>query len=159
MNESIRGYTIEETGSGIYTIKGDILPMQVIDSRKLSVEENIWLKRLRGQLNMQELEQLNEGLVMQGKDARVGAYANAILQANMKTIQEATQMYSMKTLEKAMKEAGWTAQWEAQGRTEGQAIGRERTTLEIARKMKEMGDSVEKICAVTGLSFETIKQM
>jgi hypothetical protein len=34
-----RGYTVEEKQPGIYTIKGDILPIQIIDSRKLSGEE------------------------------------------------------------------------------------------------------------------------
>jgi len=37
--------------------------------------------------------------------------------------------------------------------------GRAEEKLEIARKMKEMGDPVEKIHTVTGLSFETIEQM
>ena len=37
--------------------------------------------------------------------------------------------------------------------------GQTEKTLEIARRMKEMGDPIEKIGAVTGLSFETIEQM
>jgi len=37
--------------------------------------------------------------------------------------------------------------------------GQSEKALEIARKMREMGDSDEKICAATGLSFETIEQM
>jgi predicted transposase YdaD len=37
--------------------------------------------------------------------------------------------------------------------------GRAEGTLEIARKMKEVGDSAEKIHTVTGLSFETIGQL
>jgi predicted transposase/invertase (TIGR01784 family) len=43
----------------------------------------------------------------------------------------------------------------SKGRTEGRAEG----ILEIARKMKEMGDSIEKIQIVTGLPQETIEQM
>jgi len=50
-----------------------------------------------------------------------------------------------------------------QGRTEGleqgRAEGRAENTLEIARKMKEMGDSVEKIQLTTGLPAETIEKM
>jgi predicted transposase/invertase (TIGR01784 family) len=48
-----------------------------------------------------------------------------------------------------------------EGKTEGEAIGRAAGTaeasLEIARKMKALGDSPEKIQAVTGLSPETIE--
>jgi len=36
---------------------------------------------------------------------------------------------------------------------------RDERTLEIARKMKEMGDSIEKIQTITGLPSEAIKQM
>jgi len=43
----------------------------------------------------------------------------------------------------------------AKGRQEGHA----EKTLEIARKMKEMGDSVEKIQTITGLTAETIEQL
>jgi hypothetical protein len=46
----IRKYTVAETSSGIYTVTGDILPIQVIDSRQLSEEENLWLKGLDNRL-------------------------------------------------------------------------------------------------------------
>jgi predicted transposase/invertase (TIGR01784 family) len=46
-----------------------------------------------------------------------------------------------------------------EGRAEGLEEGRSEGKLEVARKMKEMGDSVEKIGAVTGLSSETIEEL
>ena len=47
----------------------------------------------------------------------------------------------------------------AEGREQGIQQGREQSAIEIARKMKEIGDSVDKICAVTGLSAEVIKEL
>ena len=44
--KNIRRYKVEETSSGIYTVYGDILPIQLIDSRLLSTAENLWLKGL-----------------------------------------------------------------------------------------------------------------
>ena len=38
-----RNFTVEENHPGIYNVKGDIMPIQLIDSRKLSAEENLWL--------------------------------------------------------------------------------------------------------------------
>ena len=35
---------VDERSSGIYTVEGDILPIQIIDSRQLSADENLWLK-------------------------------------------------------------------------------------------------------------------
>jgi hypothetical protein len=40
----VRNYKIEEKWPGVYNVSGDILPIQVINSRKLSADENIWLK-------------------------------------------------------------------------------------------------------------------
>jgi predicted transposase/invertase (TIGR01784 family) len=45
------------------------------------------------------------------------------------------------------------------GIKEGIKEGRADEKLEIARKMKEMGDSIEKIHTITGLSTETIEQI
>jgi len=42
---------------------------------------------------------------------------------------------------------------------EGMRKGIAKSTLEIARKMKGMGDSIEKIHTITGLSFETIERL
>jgi predicted transposase/invertase (TIGR01784 family) len=46
-----------------------------------------------------------------------------------------------------------------EGRNEGFTKGRNEASLDIARKMKTMGDSIEKIHAVTGLPMETITQL
>jgi len=45
------------------------------------------------------------------------------------------------------------------GMAKGMKKGRQESSLEIARKMKEMGDSIEKIQTVTGLPIETIELM
>ena len=52
-------------------------------------------------------------------------------------------------------ETGYAARWEARGEEKGRTEG----ILAIARKMKEMGDSVEKIQTITGLTAETIERM
>ena len=43
-----------------------------------------------------------------------------------------------------------------EGFAEGMEQGIEQSTIEIARKLKKAGDSIEKIQAVTGLSLEVI---
>ena len=47
----------------------------------------------------------------------------------------------------------------SKGLEEGLSKGQAETSLEIARKMKEMGDSIEKIQTITGLPPETIERM
>ena len=55
-----RNFTVEESHPGIYNVKGDIMPIQLIDSRKLSAEENLWLKELDNRLTMQQMRRLTE---------------------------------------------------------------------------------------------------
>jgi predicted transposase/invertase (TIGR01784 family) len=54
---------------------------------------------------------------------------------------------------------GGLAEGLAQGKAEGIAEGEAKANLEIARKMKAMGDSIEKIHAVTGLPSDTIEKL
>jgi flagellar biosynthesis/type III secretory pathway protein FliH len=51
------------------------------------------------------------------------------------------------------------ARGQAIGIKKGLAEGHNEKALEIARKMKEMGDSVERIHAITGLSPKTIQSL
>jgi hypothetical protein len=44
--EQVRGYVVEKSGPGVYSIKGDSIPMQIINTRELPVEENLWLAQL-----------------------------------------------------------------------------------------------------------------
>jgi len=46
-----------------------------------------------------------------------------------------------------------------EGLREGREEGREETSIEIARKMKEMGDSIEKIHIITGLPTDDLEKL
>jgi len=59
----IRGYTVKETSPGIYQVTGDYLPIQIIESKKLSEDENLWLSSLRKDL---EIRGMN-AILKQGK--------------------------------------------------------------------------------------------
>jgi hypothetical protein len=153
-----RGYTIAETVDGIYTVSGDILPMQSIDSRKLPAAENLWLKSLRDQLNSAEITQISEEITRQEKDAQITAYLNVIKETNTENLQEAIEMSQRKqklTFDQLCVNVGWAAKWEAKGKAEGHAEGK----LEIARNLKKMGLPVSQIAEGTGLSTKAIQKL
>jgi hypothetical protein len=77
--QEIRGYTVEEKCPGIYIVKGDILPIQIIDNRKLSEDENIWLKDLDNRLKAPEIQRVTAEIQKQGKAARIKAYLDVII--------------------------------------------------------------------------------
>jgi predicted transposase YdaD len=149
--------------------------MQIIDSRRLSTDENLWLKSLSDELNSWEVTRISEEITRQEKGARIAAYLNVITEANNESIQEAMEMGKRKqrlTFEQVMINCGLAAEWEAKGKAKGEAEGLAEgeakglakgeakgiaeSKLEIARKMKEMGDSVERIHTITGLPPEVV---
>jgi hypothetical protein len=153
--KNIRGFTVAESAEGIYTVKGDILPIQVINSRKLSADENLWLKSLSNKLNHVEVRRISTEIAHRGKTARIAAFIHAIAGANPKSIKEAIKMANTLTIEQVFEDVGWTAKWEARGKAEGEAKGK----LEIARNFKKMGLPVSQIAEGTGLPPETIQEL
>jgi uncharacterized protein with von Willebrand factor type A (vWA) domain len=153
--QNIRGYTVAETAEGIYTVKGDIIPMQIIDSRCLSADENLWLKSLRDDLDSLEVTRISEEITRQEKATRIAAYLNVITEANTESIQEAVEMKKRLTFEQVMINTGLAAEWEARGMAEGQANEK----LEIARKMKKAERPFGEIAEFTGLSPKTIQSL
>ena len=145
--KNCRGYLVEETGQGIYTVKGDILPIQVIDSRKLPANENLWLKSLRKCLGPLELLQLSDAGFKED-EALVNPYFHAIVHANPNAIEEAKKMSSAaKTLDEVLERTGLIAEWE------------ERQSLKIARNMVNSGFPIETVISMTELEPEKVKAL
>jgi len=129
-----RGYTVAETGNGIYNVRGDIFPIQIINSRKLSEEENLWLKGLGGGLNYSVFRKISAELSLQGDMARITTYLHAIMRANLTALKEEIKMDYIAKLDQVFIETGLTAKWEARGREEG----RKERDAEIASKDAEI---------------------
>ena len=154
-----RNYTVAETGPGIYTISGDILPIQIIDSRRLSADENLWLKSLSKELGYTAITQIDKEINRQGKAARLAAYLNAITLANPAAIQEAIRMSNTPTLDKIFIETGYAAKWEAEGEARGRAEGRFEGAFGIAQNMVKLGLPIETVISATQLDPEKIKPL
>jgi predicted transposase YdaD len=93
-----------------------------------------------------------------GRREGIDAYFNVVLKANPKTFLEVHKMRTA-TFEEVFTEAGIIPEWLERGRVQGKAEGIEASKLDIARKMKGMGDSIEKIQIITDLPLETIEQL
>jgi hypothetical protein len=122
--EEERGYGVEKRGPGIYSIRGDVMAVQVIDSRELPEEENLWLRDLDDHLEAGTMERVQGEVLRRGKAARLDAYLYAIMRANAGVLEEAMRMSkSAKTLDRVLEEAGLTAKWEERGRDKGRHEG------------------------------------
>ena len=146
--KNVREYTVEEKESGIYTVFGDILPIQIIDSRKLSNKENLWLKDLCYKLDLNEIKRVLAEIRRQGENARAEAYLDAISRANYDNLQEALNMSNTyKSFEQLLREVGFIAKWQ------------EREALAIAQNMVNMGLPQETIVSATNLDPEKVKAL
>jgi len=151
-----RNYTVEESDPGIYTVKGDIIPIQIIDSRELSAEENLWLKELDNRLDPQRLLRLAKEIGRFGKGVDMAAYIDAIMQANSKFVEEMYEMSeSALTLDEVLVKVGATARWEAWGEARGKAKGVE----EVARNALQMNMPTSDIVKLTGLTCEEVETL
>jgi hypothetical protein len=149
-----RGYVIAETSEGIYTVSGDILPIQIIDSRKLPADEYLWLKSLRDNLDYIEVTKISEEIIRQDKAVRIAAYRNVITEANTESIQEAMEMSQRKqklTVDQLCENVGWAAKWEAKGE--------ERKAFSIAQNMVKLGLPLETVVSATQLEPEKVRPL
>jgi hypothetical protein len=169
----VRGYTVAETQPGIYVVTGDYLPVQIIQSKKLSVVENLWLKALTD-----DLESDVAGAILEAGSKRLmfsGAYMNVLIRANPEAFLEVQTMARKPTFEEVFTEAGLIPQWIERGIKQGlergieqglergieQGIeqGKEEKALVIARNLLAKGWAVEDVAETTDLPIEKIRRM
>jgi hypothetical protein len=154
----VRSYTVDEIFPGIYIVRGDILPIQIIDNRKLSEEENIWLKDLDNKLDASDIRRITMEIHRRGKNnaARIKAYLDAITKANREALEEMIKMSDCSlALEKVFEDVGWIAKWEARG----EARGEEKCREEVARNALAEGVPIELIKKISGLDEEALKHI
>ena len=134
--------------------------MQVIDSRKLSVDENLWLKNLSNRLNPRDVIQLCKEIARREKTARTKVYIDVITRANARAIREAIKMSKTEmTLDEIFEEAGFAAKWEARGKARGKVLGKEMEALAIAKNMVQAGYTPEAVASMTKLSARKVMKL
>ena len=160
----VRHYEVEEKQPGIYIVKGDILPIQIIDSQQLPAKENLWLKDLSDELEARELERVTLEIHRRGKEARIRAYLEAIYYANIGKMEEVINMSkSTLTLDMVFENTGLAARWEARGEARGVAMGEargiEKKAFEVAKNLLGTGFSLEQVARLCGLDIEKVQHL
>jgi hypothetical protein len=130
-----------ETAPGIYQITGSPLAIQVIESKKLPFEENLWLKGLTKDLNPKAAGSILRESRKKGAEIELKAYLYALINANLKTIEEALAMANEGLpFDRLVEEIGLAAKL----RAEGEARGKKSAWTEAIELMKQ-GHTVEEL--------------
>ena len=87
--KEVRHYTIDNPEEGIYYVIGDILPIQILVTNRLSPEKNLWLYSLTDTLkDMSVTRQLLEDYKKNKDDQLYQAVMEIIVKANKNRLKE-----------------------------------------------------------------------
>ncbi|MDR0710025.1 MAG: hypothetical protein LBF77_08170 [Spirochaetaceae bacterium] len=140
---------VEETAPGIYSVSGYPMAIQVIETKKLPLRENLWLKGLSNDLNAEAAGTILEAGWKRAREVEIGAYLYAILSANGETIEEVYRMGERKiALNEVLEKIGLTAEWERRGEARGEARG-EKNGWEKAIGLLKEGYTLEQLEQMT----------
>jgi hypothetical protein len=150
------GCTVEEKEEGIYQVKGILVTMQIVETKKLKADGNKWLKGLRRDLEAEEVRGILKARGELGGKTPLGAYYDAILRGNLGIFREAIRMTDeIMTLEDVLEETGLTSKWLEQGREEGV----EEKALEVARNLLKRGWTLEEIAETVELDISKLRTL
>ena len=152
--ERVRGMKIEEQGDGIYYLKGDPVPMQMLITPKLSGKENYWLQNLRTDLKAgPEIRTLMSNYEKNRKSKDYAAVMNLITRANWEQMEVEKKMCDAlnELFAEELKEA------DDRGRKQGieQGIEMTKTVIRLAAK----GVPLEKIAEKCGIGLDTVRKI
>ena len=110
---------VNEKSPGIFVIKGEMFPVQVIVGRWLSEEANIWLKNLnRGNLSVQTLQKMRTLKKDIGREINTEAYFYALFMAKANLLEEVGHM-AWASLAELIEDMGFPQIWENRGIEKG----------------------------------------
>ena len=147
------GFTVQDLGNGIYNVEGDIVPVQVLESKMLSSDSNLFLRNLRSNLSTEDmlktLQFYKEYKLLDDRNV----YLDRLVRANTHAFREVLNMSEAVKeifLESAEK-YGWLND-----------RFNDRLSMEkkhIAKKLLSLGNSVEKVAEATELPVDTVESL
>jgi hypothetical protein len=146
-------FSVEEPFEGIHIVTGNVFPLQIIESKKLSASDNLWLRSLSNRLSAEELKKIERERVKQGKEANLNAYMRTIIQANFNTAKEVIRMgsSSLQEVVEELIEEGYFKELVNKLET--------RKDAETARKMLLDGQSSENVAKWLELPLDKVRQI
>ena len=150
--ERVRGMCTEYQGGGIYYLKGDPIPMQLLIAPRMSDEENYWIQSMRTDLRAgEEIRKLMREYEKHRKSKDYTAVMNMITRANWEQMEVEKKMCDAlnELFAEELKEA------DSRGRTEGLRQGKR----EMIFAFLKAGADIKMIKEASGLNEEEIESI
>jgi hypothetical protein len=140
-------YQIENTSPGVYNIKGDVMPIQIIDTRLLNEDNYFYLKNLRSNIELEKFEKLLFAIHDNPQKDALQAFENTVILANHTNMEELKMSRQEKLLQILREAPGLKEDW-IKAEARGKAIA-----------YKEVGLPISEIAKKTGLSQAEIRKL
>jgi len=147
--EDERGFTVKNYGSGIYHISGDVVPIQILESKNLREEENLFLRNLRSNLSSKDMQKTLDLYKKRKPLNEKNVFLHRLVKANPNTFLEAINMFHDDIKDIFLEGA------EKYGWLENRFVDVKKIE-QIAKKLLLLGDSVEKVADATELPMDTV---
>ena len=150
--ERVRGMCTEYQGGGIYYLRGDPIPMQLLITPRMSDEENYWIQSMRTDLRAgEEIRKLMREYEKHRKSKDYTAVMNLITRANWEQMEVEKMMCDAlnELFAEELKEA------DNKGRTEGLRQGKR----EMIFAFLKAGVDIKTIKEASGLNEEEIESI
>jgi hypothetical protein len=107
-------FTVRQRDPGIYIVEGALFPIQIIETKLLSEDDNLWLKDLSNDLDVAGLSRVLDESMSKTKIEYIKAYMHVLLRANMNVVEE-VKMVSTKDFYAELERIGVAAHFEQRG--------------------------------------------
>jgi len=174
--EGEQNLRIDNVEDGIYYVVGDIVSVQILEQKKLSHENNLFLSSLGSNVDLKNAVNILDVCGNKEKLSIKNKYLETVMLANIEVFMEAMRM-STTFLEEAMKKSpafqeflletaeknGWLKESsvydeELAKQVYGEELLEDRN-IELAREMLQEGDPIDKIARLARLPLETIRKL
>jgi len=141
------GYVIDKDSDGVYIIKGDVIKIQLIDSKNLPKNDNIWLSGLSNKIDANDLEHILQAKIKFKDKVNLDAYLKVIADANPEVLEEVLNMTKARArVQQILMESDIYEEIITQ------------KLFEIADSMYADGDSIEKISRNINISIKILNE-
>ncbi|MDR2756742.1 MAG: DUF4351 domain-containing protein [Planctomycetaceae bacterium] len=113
-------HKITSSQTGIYLVEHDLGPKQIVVSKELAQDENLWLYYLNKKLTTTRLRYILTEATKYEQDTALKTYLDTLFDANINTFQE---VIMSKKVDQCLKDLGLVDKWRAEGKAEGKAEG------------------------------------
>ena len=146
-----RGFTVQTFESGIYYIRGDAFPIQVLESKLLPQNENLFLHNLRSNLDADDMTKIFDAYKGIKHVEPKNVYLDRLIQANPIAFEEAMDMSDV-ALELLLKVSEKRGDWLEKKLDI-------RAKEKIAKKLLLDDHPVDYVVAITELPYEEVARL